>query len=264
MRSRILALFGSVLLLGSVGFAQTPVVQDGGIANAAGLGHSTGIAPGSLISIFGSNLASSLSVASSATLSTSLGDVDSVTINGMPAPLMFVSEGQINAQAPWELNPGQAIVVVTRKGASSPPVAAQVSQFSPALYGFNLGTPQAVAVNPDGTVAAPAGSIPGVTSHPASAGDALIFYASGLGPVDQTPRDGVNSADALRRTTSPLQMLMGGGPAQVLFSGLSPQFAGVYQVNAVAPGGVTTGDAVGIQLMIGGVTSADMLTIALQ
>ena len=121
MRSRILALFGSVLLLGSVGFAQTPVVQDGGIANAAGLGHSTSIAPGSLISIFGSNLASSLSVASSATLSTSLGDVDSVMINGMPAPLSFVSEGQINAQAPWELGPGPAEVVVTRRGVPSPP-----------------------------------------------------------------------------------------------------------------------------------------------
>src|SRR5262249_26597589 len=133
MRSRILPLFGSVLLLGSVGFAQPPSVQDGGVVNAAGLGHSTTIVPGSLLSIFGTNLASSLSVASSATLSPSLGDVNSVTINGIPMPLMFVSPGQINAQTPWELNPGPGVVVVTRQGVSSQPVAAQVSQFSPAL-----------------------------------------------------------------------------------------------------------------------------------
>jgi uncharacterized protein (TIGR03437 family) len=256
---------GSVLLLGPIAFAQNPAVSPGGIVNAAGLGHSITIAPGSLISIFGTNLASTLSVASSPTLSTTLGDVDSVTINGMPAHLSFVSTGQINAQAPWGLIPGPANVVVTRQGASSQPVAAQVAMFSPALYGFNLGTAQAVAVNPDGTVAAPAGSIDGVTCHPAAFGDALIFYASGLGPVDPSPPpDGVNSLDQLRQTTTPLQMLMGGVPAEVLFSGLSPQFAGVYQVNAQTPGGAAPGGAVPVQLMIGSVTSADTLTIALQ
>jgi uncharacterized protein (TIGR03437 family) len=57
---------------------------------------------------------------------------------------------------------------------------------------------------------------------------------------------------------------MGGVPAEVLFSGLSPQFAGVYQVNAQTPGGAAPGGAVPVQLMIGSVTSADTLTIALQ
>jgi uncharacterized protein (TIGR03437 family) len=263
MRLRI-PLFGSVLLLGSVAFAQTPVVTQGGIVNAAGLGHSITIAPGSLISIFGNGLASALSVASSATLSTSLGDVDSVTINGTPAPLSFVSGGQINAQAPWELPPGQWNVVVTRKGVASPPVAAQVSAFSPALYGFNLGTAQAIAVNTDGTIAAPVGSIDGVTCHPAAVGDAIVFYASGLGPVDQPPKNGANSLDMLRSTKTPLQMQIGGMSAQVLFAGLSPQFTGVYQVNAQASAGTTSGGAVPVQLVMGGVTSADTLTIALQ
>lgn len=264
MWSIILPLFGSILLLGSAAFAQGPMVAPGGIENAAGLGNSTTIAPGSLISIFGSGLASGLSVASSATLSTSLGDVDSVMINGMPAPLMFVSEGQINAQAPWELGPGPAQVVVTRRGVQSPPATAQVSQFSPALYSFNNGTAYAIAINPDGTFAAPAGAIAGAASHPASAGDAVVFYASGLGPVDQPPKDGANSLDTLRRTTSPLQMMIGGAAANVFFSGLSPQFTGVYQVNATTPMGGATGDAVPVQLTIGGVSSADMMIIALR
>jgi uncharacterized protein (TIGR03437 family) len=228
------------------------------------LGNTTTIAPGSLISIFGTNLASGLSVASSATLSTALGDVDSVTINGMPAPLQFVAGGQINAQAPWELNPGQATVVVTRAGAASAPVAAIVGMYSPALYGFDVGA-QAIAINLDGTFTAPPGLIPGAASHPAIAGDTLVFYASGLGPVDQSPPpDGAPSSDVIRRTSAMLTVMMGGVPATVNFAGLSPQFSGVYQVNVVVPSGVSPGSAVPVQLQIGGVTSADTLTIALQ
>ena len=264
MRSRILPLFGWILLLGPVAFAQMSTIEQGGVVNAAGLGHSTTIAPGSLISIFGTGLASTLAIASSVPLSTSLADVDSVTINGTPARLLFVSDRQINAQAPWQLMPGSANVVVTRAGVSSQPVAAQVNQFSPALYGFNQGTAQAIAVNVDGSIAAPAGAIQGVTSHPAMPGDTLVFYASGLGAVDQTPSDGAASLDALRRTTTMPTVLIGTVPSQVAFSGLSPQFVGVYQLNVVVPTGPSAGDAVPTQIQIGGATSADSLTIALQ
>jgi uncharacterized protein (TIGR03437 family) len=58
--------------------------------------------------------------------------------------------------------------------------------------------------------------------------------------------------------------MMGGVPAVVNFAGLSPQFSGVYQVNVVVPSGISPGSAVPVQLQIGGVTSADTLTIALQ
>lgn len=264
MRSRTLSFFGCIFLLGSVALAQTPVVSTGGIVNAAGLGSTKTIAPGSLISIFGTGLASGLTVANSVTLSTKLGDVDSVTINGVPAPLKFVSGGQINAQAPWNLIFGPANVVVTRGGVASQPVPAQVAQFSPALYGFNLGTPQAVAVNADGTVAANPEAFPGITSHPASAGDTVILYASGLGPVDQPPANGVDSLDKLRPTTLPVGVLLGSVPAEVAFAGLSPQFIGVYQINMIVPGGATPGAAVPIQLQTGSVTSADTLSIAVQ
>jgi uncharacterized protein (TIGR03437 family) len=264
MRPRIAAVFVCILTLGSVASSQTPVVGPGGIENAAGLGNTTTIAPGSLISIFGTNLASGLSIASSATLSTALGDVDSVMINGMAAPLQFVAGGQINAQAPWELGPGQATVVVTRAGVASAPVAVTVGSYSPALYGFGVGA-QAISINLDGTFTAPPGLIPGAASHPASAGDTLVFYASGLGAVDQPPPpDGAPSSDATRRTSAPLTVMMGGVPAVVNFAGLSPQFSGVYQVNVVVPAGVSSGSAVPVQLQIGGVTSADTLTIALQ
>jgi len=80
----------------------------------------------------------------------------------------------------------------------------------------------------------------------------------------QTEKDNLeNSLDALRSTTNPLQVRIGGASAEVPFSGLSPQFTGVYQVNVVVPPGAT-GAAVPVQLLIGGVTSADTLTVALQ
>jgi uncharacterized protein (TIGR03437 family) len=265
MRARLLLLCGCTLVFSLAANAQMPVVSTGGVVSAAGLGNTTSIAPGSLISIFGTNLASGLAQASSATLSTSLGDVNSVMINGVAAPLQFVAGGQINAQAPWALNAGQAMVVVTRAGVASAPVTAQVSQFAPALYGFNLGTPQAIAINnSDGSVVAPSASIPGITTHPAMSGDAIIFYASGLGPVNNTPSDGSPAVDGTHTTISPLTAMIGGAPAQVVFSGLAPQYTGVYQVNLVVPANVTTGSSVPVQLLIGGVMNVDMLTIALQ
>ena len=263
MRTRISKLVSCLFIFGPLIIGQTPTITPGGVVSAAGRGGSTSIAPGSLISIFGTDLSSGLSVASSATLSTSLGDVSSVTINGVPAPLMFVSGSQINAQAPWETIAGPANVMVTRGGTASQQVRAQVSVFSPALFAFQ-GTPQVIAVNSDGSVTAAAGAISGVASHPATAGDAIILYASGLGPVNPSPPpNGAPSLDALRQTANPLTVLLGGMPAQVAFSGLAPQFAGVYQVNIVVPPGVT-GLNTPMQLMIGGVTSPDALTIGLQ
>jgi uncharacterized protein (TIGR03437 family) len=268
MRSPLIALLGSCLVTAIS--AQPPVITPGRVQNAAAITEGSTIAPGSLISIFGNQLASTLAVADSLTLSTRLGDVDSVTINGLPAPLQFVSATQINAQTPWGVIPGQANVVVTRGGVASQPVAAQVTTYSPNIYFFNQGAAPpralAIAVNSDGTITHPAGAIPGVGSHPARAGDSIFFYASGLGPLDQPPpADGFNSIDRLRNTNTPLTVLVGGVNANVQFAGLAPEFAGVYQVNIEIPGGVT-GDAVPLRLMIGGASTrdGDQIHIAIQ
>src|SRR5437660_8717923 len=111
MRSGILSLFGCIVSSTCASNAQTPTIQPNGVVNAAGSGRSAVIAPGSLFSIFGSGLAAGLSVANSIPVSTTLGDVSSVTINGTAAPLVFVSNGQISAQAPWGTGLGPANVV---------------------------------------------------------------------------------------------------------------------------------------------------------
>src|SRR5580693_10547892 len=98
--------------------AQTPQIFPGGVVNGVTYASGVAVAPGSIASIFGSDLAGTLAQADSVPLSTNLANV-SVTMNGVPAPLFFVGPGQINVQVPWNvlpdgINAGLATVVVSQ------------------------------------------------------------------------------------------------------------------------------------------------------
>ena len=176
----------------------------------------------------------------------------SVTFNNIPAPLLFVSSMQINAQLPWEVpTTGSVTVVVTNGTAASAPQTVQVGSYSPVL--FIVGG-YAIAVNPDGTLAAPTGAIPGVASHPATPGDSLTLWGSGFGPVSPAATSGDNSLDTLRKTTAQPTITIGGTPAQVTFAGLSPQFVGVYQINVTMPSTASPANNAPIVIQTGGVT----------
>lgn len=243
----------------AAGYAQTPSV--GGVANAAS--GATTIAPGSLASVFGSQLASGLAQADSIPLSNQIADVK-VSFNNIPAPILFVSPGQVNVQVPGAVAGGSATVVVTRNGVSSPPSNVQVGTVSPGIFASSQqGTLYGVAVNfTDNTLAWPSA----IAGHPASAGGILTIYATGLGPVDSPVPDGSASSDKLRLTTTPLTVLVGGMPASVLggAAALSPQFVGVNQINIQLPANVPLGDSVSLQLQMGGVTSTDQVKIAIK
>jgi uncharacterized protein (TIGR03437 family) len=256
-------LLGLVLVVGAS--AQTPAVSPGGVINAgSGAAVTNPVAPGSLVSIFGNELAGGLAQADSIPLSTTLNNV-SVTFNNIPAPLLFVSGGQINAQLPWNVlsggTTGTATVVVTRGSNASTTQTFPVGPFSPGIFAINN---IAVAINPDGSIAAPAGAIPGVNSHPAKIGDpgGLIILCTGLGAVDSAPANGAASTDKLRTATTTPTVMIGGKAATVVFAGLSPQFVGVNQINVSIPAGTSTGDKVPLQLSVGGITTGTEITIA--
>src|SRR5215472_13638941 len=226
----------AILVLGSAAYAQTPSVAAGGVLNAASFDKTQPVTPGSLISIFGSNLAATTATADTIPLSSLLGNVK-VSINGTDAPLLFVSHSaangdQINAQLPWGTTTGQAQVVVTNNGVASTAQTLQVGASAPGIFTVNFGTGPAIAINSDGSLAAPAGSIPGFATHPAKVGDSngLIILATGLGAVDHTPSDG-NSPQTLAQTVAKPVVLINGVPVQVTFSGLAPGFVGLNQVN---------------------------------
>jgi len=125
----VLSSFRALLLLplamGAI-LAQTPAVNVNGTVNAASFAPDQPVAAGSLVAIFGTQLATGLAAADTVPLSTTLGGT-SVTINGIPAPLDFVTTGQINAQVPFNVFPdgvttsGSVNVVVTLNGIPSPP-----------------------------------------------------------------------------------------------------------------------------------------------
>src|SRR5260370_26061418 len=100
--------------------AQTPVVDSGGVVNAASF--TAPVAPGALISIFGVDLAPQIAAASQIPLPMSLANVSVRFNNNVFAPLLFVSPKQINAQLPWEVAAnGTVTLVVTNNGVQSVP-----------------------------------------------------------------------------------------------------------------------------------------------
>ncbi len=266
MRIRALLL---ILAFTACALAQTPSIADGGILNGASFARGQAITVGSLVSIFGSNLASATAQADSIPLSTSLHGVSVQFVNGgttLNAPMLFVAGSQVNAQVPWNLVPGGATqnvnVIVNNNGVASPPAQVTVGPFSPGI--FTAGPPdfRAIAQNVDGQLAQPPGSIPGLTTHPVKIGDALIIYATGLGAVDNPPADGGIPPSGLVNTLTKPVVTVGGISAQVLFSGLQPQFVGVNQVNIIIPPNAPVGDKISLQFQMGGITSPDTVTIA--
>ncbi len=259
----------SLALLSGMAYAQTPVIRDSDpVLNAASFMTGIPITAGELISIFGTNLASQPAQADTIPISTNLGKV-SVTINGVDAPLLYVSQQQINAEVPWESIPagmtGSVPVVVTANGVSSTATMMPVGAFSPGVFTINNHAVAIIATSTTdpryGTLAAPPGSIAHLTTNRAHPGDVLEVLATGVGQVNPPGITGNNSITEKRKTVATPVVLIGGSSAHISFSGLSPQFVGVYQLNVVVPQ-IDASDTVPLQIQMGGITSPATSTIA--
>jgi uncharacterized protein (TIGR03437 family) len=113
-------------------------------------------------------------------------------------------------------------------------------------------------VHPGGTPAL------NTASNPASAGDALEIYCTGLGPVSPSVIAGTPaSSTTLSYTQNTVTATVGGKNAQVMFAGLAPGYVGLYQVNVTVPAGIPASSAVPLVLTVAGANSAPV-TVALQ
>jgi uncharacterized protein (TIGR03437 family) len=235
--------------------ANSPTVT--GALNGAGFVVGAPLPEGGIASLFGSNLATTITYASEIPLPNSLDNV-SVTVNGIPAPLFYVSPLQINVQIPWNAlstPTGTGNIVVTTGTGVSQAFSAPLAATAPALLTTNSGIGQAIAINSDGSLAD--------ATHPAKPGDILVLLANGLGPVTSAITDGTAPGAATRNTVTTPTVLIGGVSANVQFSGLSPQFVGLNQINVQVPTGVSPSDTVPIQLKIGSTTTSSKVTIAI-
>ena len=221
------------------------------MTTASGFGGYAGVAaPGSYIEIYGANLAGSSREWGPADFTgfnapTALDGV-SVTVGGAKAFLSYVSPTQVNAEIPDGIPAGPAPVVVSYQGQSSAPVNITINARQPGLLApasFKVGPTQYAAAIHGATGAFVSnGNIPGTTNVPAMAGETLIFYGTGFGPVTGTTVAGV-IANGLTSIASPLTLTMGNANATIQYAGLAPGLVGVYQINAVVPNGIPPGDA---------------------
>ena len=239
----------------------TPVINAGGVVNAATPAGGGPLAPGTYVSIYGAAMASGLTVAPAAPFPTDLAGTQ-VLLAGRRLPLQFALDGQINALVPYDVAVNVPQLMVVRRGnALSTPESVVVAQAQPAVFTKNqAGSGEGIVVGarPDGTpfLVAPAA--------PAAAGDVLIIYCSGLGPVNPAVAAGsATPPSPLSETTSPVTVTVGGKAATVQFAGLTPTAVGLYQVNALVPEGVTPGAAVELILSAAG-RSSQPVTVAIR
>jgi glucosylceramidase len=202
-----------------------PAFPANGATNAAAL---AALSPGELFSIYGTNLAAGIAQPSLLPLPGSMA-ATTVQINGLTAPLTYVSPLQINAQAPWEVAQGSATLTVTHAGVAASQTVT-IAAAGPAI--FTIDGRYAAARNQDYSVNS--------QSAPAQAGQAILLFGTGLGAVSPAVATGVAaSSDVLSRVTAKVTATIGGSQANVPFAGLAPGFAGLWQVNVVVPAGVS-------------------------
>ena len=246
-------------LLGSLQAA--PVLSANSVVNAAdGL---PGIAANTWVSIFGASLApitrSWASTDFSGTkLPTSLDGV-SVTINGKPAYVYYISSKQIDVLAPVDTTTGTVQVQVNNNGLLSGTAATTMQATSPAFFLFK-DNKSIAATHANGSLIGATTLYPGL-STPAAAGETVAVFATGLGQTNPAISDGnIVSAPAPACVSNPT-VTIGSNNASVTFCGLIS--AGVYQVNVQIPSGTPSG-AAAILMTAGGSTSATGATITVQ
>jgi uncharacterized protein (TIGR03437 family) len=246
--------------------ATPPSVPPTGVTDGAGF--SAKISGGGIGSIFGTGLSSATALAQTVPLPTTLAGV-TVLMSGTPVPLFFVSPLQVNFQVPWPLlfSP-TATLTVTTAGGMSPTILLNLSTAAPGIFMINTtnsATQGAIQIANTATFVAPVGAIPGATSRPATTGDYLTIFCSGLGAVTDTPDSGsaAGSGSSLSSVQAPVSVTIGGKSAPFLFAGLAPTFVGLYQVNVQIPTGVPTGNAVPVIVSTAGLNS-NTATIAVQ
>jgi uncharacterized protein (TIGR03437 family) len=237
-------------LLVSVGPDSTqPVLSPYGVSSVASFAPQAAIAPGSLINIYGHRLTGSSAQFSGFPLPMELAGTQ-VLIQGKALPLVSVSDSRIIAQVPYDVTFDAAAQLIVQRGwAQSAPETFAVAAAQPAVFTVNQqGSGQAVAMVGNSSNLADA-------THPVKAGDALVIYCAGLGAVTPPVPNGRAAPAAPLSQTGIPSVTIGHNPAHVLFSGLAPGFAGLYQVNVTVPAEVTPGDEVPVVIGIAGQTS---------
>ena len=240
--------------------SSTPPPTIAAVVSASGFNANAGLAPGTWLEIYGTNLSSTTRSWAGSDFNgnnapTSLDGV-SVSIDGKPAFVDFVSAGQVNVQAPDDPNTGAGIpIVLTNSAGQSNTFSMQENAIAPAVLApssFNVqGHQWIVAQHSDQSYVGKTGLISGLNFRPAKVGETIVIYGIGFGPVSPNTPAGVITTQATSLQTRP-NFRFGQTPANLVYYGLAPNFVGLYQFNVTVPN-VTAGD-LPLNIDVGGVT----------
>jgi uncharacterized protein (TIGR03437 family) len=222
------------VLAGTAAAGTAPYYSANSIVNSADY---TGgpFAPNSVLSIFGSGLSwSAYALTADDIQGNSLPiqlNNTRVFVDNSPAPLLYVSDGQINFIVPVTAGIGDVKIRVVREGVTGPEVTITLADAAPALFEIAPGSGYAIATHVDNSIITP--------DSPAHAGELIVVYATGLGKTvpNPAPRELPQYAAPLLWLND-LRVLLNGtaiDPGAIQYAGLTPDSAGLYQINLVLP-----------------------------
>lgn len=226
--------------------ATVPYIAPAGISNAAGATPGSAVAPGSIISIFGQNLASVTQVGPVNPSAQSIAGT-SVTVNNSILPLIFVSPQQINAQLPSSLSDGTYTLEIQPAGEPSVSGTFTVARDAPGLFTVVTGsTTSAMAFHADGSAI--------TTTSPATGGETVSILGTGFGPYQTPILDGFFPPNPPPAVTDPV-VLSVAGTTVTATSTAAPGYTGIVATQFEVPTGLASGTSVPVVVNINGVQS---------
>jgi uncharacterized protein (TIGR03437 family) len=229
---------------------------NGPMQGATHSAHPFPFAPGTLVVLRGSGLASASLSASGLPLPTSLGST-SLSANGQPAGIVSIAPSAITFVMPWATaGAGKVRLKAAVAGVDSNEITVRAA---PAAVGYFSTTGDGL-----GTIlAAHLDSSQITASSPAAAGETVVLYASGLGMLANAAAE-YDWPTSANPTSVPVQADIGGVQATVLYAGAAPGFPGVYQINIVIPPGATTSAGANVRIFQGYAQTHPKVTIPIR
>jgi len=215
------------------------------IVNAADFTQNT--APGSLISLLGTNLSPVSQASSTTPLPTALGE-SCLTVNGVPVPMLFASSEQINAQMPYQVVGNVTIILRTPGGVSDnfnlTILPAAPSIFRSGTNGVDTQIPTIIRARNNELV---------TVSNPIHRDDVITIYLTGMGNTTPAVEAGFpGGSDPIAAPVIAPSVRIGGTELTVQFAGLAPGQVGIYQINARVSRNVPTGFDIPLSVSQGG------------
>jgi uncharacterized protein (TIGR03437 family) len=204
----------------------------------SGASFKSNFAPGSILSVFGSQLSPVTGSASAVPLPIAISGVEAL-VNGVAAPLYYVSASQLNVQIPYETTEGAATLSINNNGQVTTK-SFQVTAAAPGIFTDSTGA-----------------LVPTAAGTP---GQEIAFYITGAGAVSPAVSTGAapSASTPIANLPEPLQtttVTIGGANAIVDFIGIPSGLVGVTQINVQVPSGIGSG-AQPVVVTVGGVASA--------